>query len=205
MLGVLAIILFVVIRSQQSDRKLEEKLAEIEARAEEAETEIDPYAAGEAVASALAMNEAQAEAKRRAEEKPSRPARPVKSYDVRQLPHLEETPEALRAEIDAAIKTLVQLDDHHASDEARGDVLRIGRPAVPRLLNRFVGLEMDREEHILRANILHRTLSEMVRLPDGEEIGFVPQEETTPRFVEARRHSIRRWFRWWADEGDSFE
>jgi len=197
-------VLFVVIRSQQSERKVEEKLAEIESTSSEPEAEFDRYAAGEAVQRRLAMKEAQEEAKRRAEEDaPERAPRRV--YDVRPLPHLEDTPEELRSEIDRAIEALVQLDDNHASDAARADLLRIGRPAVPRLLNRFVGLEMDREEHIVRANILHRTLSELVRLPDGREIGFVPQEETTPRYVNARRQSIQRWYRWWADEGDSFE
>lgn len=205
---VIAIAIFVSMQKKQRAERLEARLAEIEAQPIAEDT---PVADGSTLGAAdqvLALEDARKEAVARAEAEEAeknRTRREKNKYEVRNLGHLESTSEADREKIDELVDQLVQSDDLRASDDARDEIIKIRKPAIPRILNRFVDLEMDNEDHILIANVLHRTLFEMVRPPEDQAITFVPQEETTARYVKQRRNSIARWFQWWGDNEATFD
>ncbi len=208
MLLVIAIVLFVTMRNKQREERIQEQLAAIESQPIDPGTPVADGSVMDPVDQVMALEEARKEAEERAaeeEREKERKRRERNRYEVRNIGHLESTSESERERIDKLVEQLVQSDDLRTSDDARDELIRMRKPAVPRLLNRFVGLEMDNEDHILIANVIHRTLFEMVRPPENEAIGFVPQEETTPRYVKQRNNSIARWFQWWGDNEATFE
>ncbi len=209
-LGVVALVLFIVMSGNSRKKRIDEAIREIESEpiVETASQEDQTVTNAEAVAAVLAEQGKIDEGKDAAAEaaaKEEKRRRERSRYEVRNLGHLETTSEDQRAEIDELIVALVQLDDIRASDNARDELISIRKPAVPRLLNRFVGLSMDNEDHIQMANIVHRTLSEIARLDEDNEISFIPTEEGTGRMVKMRQNSIKRWFEWWGNNETTFE
>lgn len=208
-LVVVAVVLFVMLRSKTREERIDARIAEIESEPVTAAPEIDGNAAvGAAIREVLESQERSDDAvKTAADEEAARLARQRERsrYEVRKLGHLETTPDDQKAKIDSLVEDLVQDDDIRRSNKARSELIDMRRPAVPRLLNRLVELEMDDEDHIMIANVIHRTLAEMVRLPEGDEISFIPQEETVGRMVKQRQNAIKRWFQWWGDNEKTFE
>jgi len=205
-LFVVAIVLFVLLRQQQRTAEVERKLEEIESEPIVARDDLDPtVTAGEAVRAVMDEYE-ERRAEESADEAPKAPKRARRSsFEVRHLGHLDATSESQRETIDELIGKLVQLDDPHVSEEARAELIAIRRAAIPRLLNRFVGLKMNDHDQILLASLLHQTLSEIAKLDGEEEISFVPQEEENSHYVEMRRAAIQAWFQWWGENEDTFE
>jgi hypothetical protein len=202
-LGIVALILFGIIHAR---REREKDAAVIRAIEKESEEFVDPTdrdrvvadIVGEEIERQRQEEAAKAEAERKAAERRKKRVR----YETRPLGHLESTPPELRERIDRLVDTAVNLSLTVEADEAREDLIEIRKPAIPRILNRFVGLDMTDMDHIQMANILHQTLREMTGY---DKITFSPmnaEDDLQKRFREA---AIRFWFQWWGENEETFE
>lgn len=111
------------------------------------------------------------------------------------LAHLEDTPEALRQEIDAQLLTMLDLEQNKASIKARTRLVEIGRPAIPRLLTKFFEIPADTRENRIRCNMIDQALSDIT----GQSFGYAPGEAGSAAGTteERRESSIKQWFAWW--------
>ncbi len=121
-------------------------------------------------------------------------------YEAELVPlnHLADTPDALREEIDRLVPELTRAD---LVPRERGKIktrLRdIGKPAVPRLLTRFLAVKADSPEGIAQLTQLDALLRDM----SGQSWGFSPAQNTvltSPKENEdARTSALKQWYAWW--------
>lgn len=111
------------------------------------------------------------------------------------LDHLADTPPELRAEIDGLIETLMDVETVRYN-RAIMRLEKIGRPAIPRLLNKMYEVKpvtKDDREGLKRVISAMTSLSGMqfgYNVADRESllIGGTPQERTS---------SLKQWYAWW--------
>ena len=111
------------------------------------------------------------------------------------LGHLEDTPEALRQEIDALLVTMLDLELTKEGSRARRRLVEIGRPAIPALLTKLYEIPVDTQENRIRCNMVDQALSDIT----GQNFGYAPGEAGTASGTteERRTSSIKQWFAWW--------
>jgi len=129
-------------------------------------------------------------------EKPGKKAR----YEVEKLPHLDDTSSDTRERIDSNIVKLVDVSNPRIGNDARRELVGIGRPAIPRLLSAWVDLRMDDERDVMAGNMLHQTLGEIT----GKEIVYSPEQPTSPSDAKLREKVLSSWFTWWGQNKDTF-
>jgi len=115
-----------------------------------------------------------------------------------------EFPEDISSEARKKAEELVRaLTDPNASREsvaARKQLVELGRPAVPALLNRLVGLDLGKEDDVLVANLVDQTMREIT----GQDSGFAPHitdETLGGSDAKSKEKALRRWFGWWYSQG----
>ena len=119
----------------------------------------------------------------------------VREAELKPLGHLEDTPEAVQKDIDAQIAQLVDIE--LGGQFANRSILalkKIGKPAVPRLLNKLYELPIDTAENKLRVRRVTMALEDLT----GQRFGFDPStlSRTTD---EMRTSALKQWYGWWAD------
>lgn len=125
------------------------------------------------------------------------------------LPHLEDTPAELRAEIDRLFDELVG-DEPKVFQKARTRLTEIGKPAIPRLLTGLFelplgtgGTEVELDQAII-VNGVVTTLRDIT----GQHFGFKPMTlvgSAVGTSEERRQSAIKQWFAWWYRKGERFE
>lgn len=116
--------------------------------------------------------------------------------EPKKLDWIAGTTEAQKAEIERHMRDLFDIKNPARSGAASQALTNIGKPAMPKLLSEFVGLDLKKEDDIIRGNIVDRTLAVMTDL----EMGFDPAQFQSTGAIppnEGRMRAIRRWFGWW--------
>lgn len=113
------------------------------------------------------------------------------------LDHLDETPQAQREEIDKLINDLIDLDaGGGVFNRSSGTLKKIGRPAIPRILNKIYELHGDVETNNLQITRLVRCLRKMTGVahnyPTADHLN--PRPEATK---DDRLSALRQWYAWW--------
>lgn len=123
----------------------------------------------------------------------------VMESEIVPLGHLEDTPEPLRNEIDDQIAKLVAMDAPGGQAmRSRLRLKEIGRPAIPRLLNKFYEIKGDNKDEIEALGRLDRLLRDMT----GVAFNYttVTQVGQTAEFgKEERESALRQWYAWWRE------
>jgi predicted Zn finger-like uncharacterized protein len=119
------------------------------------------------------------------------------------LEHLDDTPEALRKEIDTLIATMLDLELTKEAARAQRRLVEIGKPAIPALLTRMYETPADTEPDRIRLNLLDQSLQRIT----GQSFGYAPGESGSVAGTteERRNSSIRQWFAWWYKNQKRFE
>jgi hypothetical protein len=120
----------------------------------------------------------------------------VPEAEPKTLEWLPGTSEADKAAILGYIRDL--FDEQHPAklSKASTALATIGKPAIPMLLNEFIGLDLRKEDDIKRGNSVDRTLAALTDV----EMGFDPAQFQSTGAIppaEGRMRAIRRWFGWW--------
>lgn len=116
------------------------------------------------------------------------------------LDHLADTPAELRREIDGLIDGLMDLDNIRYN-RTYTRLKEIGRPAIPRLLNKMYLVKPTTEEDRLG---LFRVISAMSTL-SGVRFGYSPADRKD--FLvggtdEERVSALKQWYAWWYENHD---
>jgi hypothetical protein len=127
----------------------------------------------------------------------------VREAELKPLPHLDGTSPEIQQKIDTAIAAIIDLDaPGGAANRANLDLRQIGKPAVPRLLNKLYELVVGQENALEDQQVVLRIRRVTGALEDltGQRFGFNPSvlsSQTTSH--EYRLSSLRQWYGYWAD------
>jgi predicted Zn finger-like uncharacterized protein len=120
----------------------------------------------------------------------------VREREPEPLPHLEDTPPELRTRIDKLIDTMLDLDLTKEASRAREDLVKIGRPTIPRLLTKLYEIPLETEDQSIQVNQVVVALRDIT----GQYHGYEPQEligSAAGTTRERRLSSVKQWFAWW--------
>jgi predicted Zn finger-like uncharacterized protein len=138
-------------------------------------------------------------------EQDSRKRRTSRLYgEVQTLELLAETSPQDRQRLEELCSKLTDLTLTREMSKARRELVAMGKPAIPALLNLMVGreaLESQEEQQIL--NQVIQTLREITL----EDFGFAPGGyggNLTGESLEANQQALRRWFGWWRNHKDTW-
>lgn len=116
------------------------------------------------------------------------------------LPHLADTPEPIRAEIDRLVGELIRMDaEMRPRDRTRVKrrLTEIGKPAVPRLLTRFSEIPATTKDGVSQLTQIDALLRDL----SGQAFGFTPAQQTvlssTQENEDARVSALKQWYAWW--------
>ena len=113
------------------------------------------------------------------------------------LEHLEDTPPELRKEIDGLIAKMIDLDGPgYQFNRCSRRLREIGRPAIPRLLNKMYETPAKVREDVL---VLARIVGAL-RDTSGVAFGFNPADRKDSDIggtEEERLSALRQWYAWW--------
>lgn len=126
----------------------------------------------------------------------------AREAELKALPHLDGTPPEQQREIDEAVAHIVDLEGPPAqSNRAMDKLRRIGKPAVPRLLNQMFEIvsttKLDSRDALLQLRRLEQSLEQL----SGNRFGFDPSEGVIGNAgrEEYRVSALKQWYGWWAD------
>jgi hypothetical protein len=120
--------------------------------------------------------------------------------EIRQVEYPEDISSETRAKVEGLVRTLTDPNASRESVAARKQLVEMGRPAIPGLLNRLVGLDLAKEDDVLVANQVDGAMREIT----GQDSGFAPhmQDETLGGSdAKSKEKALRRWFGWWYSQG----
>ncbi len=111
--------------------------------------------------------------------------------------HLPATSEEDRRRIDDLVRTMTDLNETRKASAAKRDLVAIGKPAIPAVLNAIVGKEVlatieDRQI----VNLAVQALEEITLL----DFGYAPggsAGDMTGDVLEDNLTGLKRWFGWW--------
>ena len=116
------------------------------------------------------------------------------------LPHLADTPEPIRVEIDRLVGELIRMDSEmRPRDRTRVKrrLTEIGKPAVPRLLTKFCELKADTQLGVAQLTQIDALLRDL----SGQAFGFTPAQQTVLSSAQenedARISALGQWYGWW--------
>ena len=115
---------------------------------------------------------------------------------------LAETTAAVRTEVSAQIKILLNDEFPAKAGKAAQALINIGKDAVPALLTELAKYDVRKDADNMKANAIDRTLAAMTDREMGYDAigleGSVPSASSlTP--AQARVRALRRWFGWWGE------
>ncbi|MDA0935303.1 MAG: hypothetical protein O3C51_17805 [Planctomycetota bacterium] len=127
----------------------------------------------------------------------------VREAELKPLPHMDGTSPDVQQKIDALIATLVDLEGSGgAANTASRRLKDIGKPAVPRLLNKLYELVVGNTASLQDQHTVLQIRRVTMGLEDvtGQRFGFDPSvlgSQTSSQ--EYRLSSLRQWYGYWAD------
>jgi hypothetical protein len=117
--------------------------------------------------------------------------------------HLRDTPPELQRRIDTLVAVLADPTKTKEVARARRDLVQIGRPAIPRLLNALATIPLGTEENDVVLNLVSETLTDIT----GYTTSFAPiagEGSMMATSEERRRSGLRQWFGWWDRNAATF-
>jgi len=121
--------------------------------------------------------------------------------EMHHLEHLDDTPAELRAQIDKLIPTMLDFSLRpKENNAARDELVAIGKPAIPMLLNKFYEIkivETEDDPSLVQVNMVYDTLC---RITDYRP-GFSPMPGQSE---ERRTMALKAYFAWWERKGKNF-
>jgi len=123
---------------------------------------------------------------------------------VKEVPLLENTSPGLIKDIKGHINLLTNPDATRKAQQAKKELIFIGKPAVPILLNHLVGKDLTDPKSVSSAHQVVQALREIT----GQRFGFEPQigkETLTAASAIEQRNALRKWFGWWKLNAKTFE
>jgi hypothetical protein len=119
------------------------------------------------------------------------------------LGHLEDTDPEMRLRIDGLILSMLDVDAPARSFRAaRQELEKIGKPAVPRLLNALYEIDMSSQENLIRLRRITATLEGMTGLRFGFNPSAVHNDAFSGATNESRQLALEQWFGWWTNNYD---
>jgi predicted Zn finger-like uncharacterized protein len=118
--------------------------------------------------------------------------------EMRDLPHLEDTPPELRARIDQAVVDLVDYQlTPKQNNAARAQLVEIGKPAIPILLTKIHQTAITDDDSLAKVTNLYKTLVDITGYDPGfSALGTGPESE------QARTTTLKAYFAWWIRKGE---
>ncbi len=124
----------------------------------------------------------------------------VKESDVVPLDHLADTPEDKRKEIDALVAQYVDMAaPARQAGQAREALKKIGRPAVPRLLNQFNFFRGETKDEIEAIGRIDRLLRDMTGVAFNYSSAMHSVGQNVGASQNERDSAKRQWFAWWRE------
>ena len=120
------------------------------------------------------------------------------------LAHLPDTPADLRRRIDGLYAKIIDLSLTTEASDARQELVKIGKPALPVLLTGLYEIPLETETQAMQINMIVQALREIT----GQWFGFKPMEAfgmAGGTSEERRQSAIKQWFGWWYRKGHKFE
>ena len=119
--------------------------------------------------------------------------------DPRPLPHLEDTPPELAARIDAAVARMLDFTlKPRENNAAAGELVAIGKPALPILLTALYENKIVDDDSLAKAVKIHHTMREITGYDPGFPVNALGPDSETKRDV-----AVRAWFAWWLRKGEA--
>ena len=119
--------------------------------------------------------------------------------EMRPLEHLEDTPEALRKEIDEATLRLIDYElSPKENNRARTTLVALGRPAIPILLTKIYETKITDDTQLAKVTNLYQTLVDIT----GYDPGFTPLG-TSDDSEKQREQALKAYFAWWLRKGEA--
>lgn len=113
------------------------------------------------------------------------------------LDHLEDTPAELRTEIDALVEQMLDHSDGRNFNRAVDRLKKIGRPAIPRLLNKINDLKGDLDGNNIQLSQVVRCLRAMTGSAFAYPVANSPLDPAPKKTEAERLSSLRAWFAFW--------
>ncbi len=129
--------------------------------------------------------------------------RPSRNDHIAQVPPLADTPPELTEKIEANVAIVMDLSKTSEAVDARNELLRIGKPAIPHLLSAIARKGVDTPDAMMVVNQLVITLRDLT----GKRFGFAPQmglATSGESEEDTKTRALKKWFGWWRTYGDKF-
>lgn len=113
------------------------------------------------------------------------------------------TKATLSATIETHINTLLDPEATKAARAAVDELVLIGKPSIPPLLNRLVGRDLKNADDVFAC---HQAIQGL-RAITGQRFGFEPQvgsQILTAAAESEQQNALRRWFGWWQMNAKTF-
>ncbi len=124
----------------------------------------------------------------------------VVEAEIKPLGHMEGISDELKAEIDKYITELAG-ENNRLAGRAQMSLGKIGKPAIPRLLNKMYETKMDSHENVLILRKVCGTLEDIT----GQRFGFNPSIIKRADGVssdEGRLSALKQWYGYWTTHHD---
>jgi hypothetical protein len=122
---------------------------------------------------------------------------------MKDLPHFDDTPADLKADIDRCCALIVDWSAGADQHRARASLVRLKRPSMPRILSAFLKTgDWGTDEGRILGVYVDNTLREIVWYPDRYMKHLDPMSGPTKEDIA---ENARRWFIWWYSVGYKLE
>lgn len=123
--------------------------------------------------------------------------------DVAKVPLPPGISASTAASIEAALGDLKDLDATVKANRSRQALVKIGKPAIPYLLNALADVDFNDEKHLLVGTRIADALGDITGVTYAIAPGGVEGSMIGARREDNERNR-RRWFGWWRDNGGTF-
>jgi hypothetical protein len=127
---------------------------------------------------------------------PTAPLKPV--------PLVKGTSSATTAQIRSWISVLTDPEQTRKARDAQTELLFVGKPAIPILLNSLLDKDLNRPENVFSCHQVIQALRELT----GQRFGFEPQvgeRILTAASADDQKRALRKWFGWWRVNAETFQ
>jgi hypothetical protein len=123
---------------------------------------------------------------------------------IEPVPLVDGTPSGTESTIKGHIADLTDPEATRKAREALKELVFIGKPSIPVLLNQLVGKDLRKPEDVYFCHQIVQALREIT----GQRFGFEPQtgeQILTAASAAEQTTALKRWFGWWKINHKTFE